>query len=119
MDLPAHNYLDERGIPYRRLDFPPDTEKGAASVAHALGYEEGQMVKTLLFGTSDGLLALVMLGGDRHAISGRLKRALGSRNISLADPAGGQGSNGVCGGVNTALPLAAGGVPLPAGRDPD
>ena len=86
MDLPAHNYLDERGIPYRRLDFPPDTEKGAASVAHALGYEEGQMVKTLLFGTSDGLLALVMLGGDRHAISGRLKRALGSRNISLADP---------------------------------
>ena len=28
-----------------------------------------------------------MLGGDKNAISGRLKRALGSRNIRLADPA--------------------------------
>ena len=86
MNLPAHTYLDERSIPYRRLEFSQDTEKGAASVAHALGYAEGQMVKTLLFRTSSGQLALVMLGGDRHAISGQLKRALGSRNISLADP---------------------------------
>ena len=30
---------------------------------------------------------LIMLGGDRSAVSGRLKRALGSRNIKLADPA--------------------------------
>lgn len=86
MDLPAHNYLDERGIAYRRLEFPPSTEKGAASVAHALGYEAGQMVKTLVFRTAEGRLALVMLGGDAHAISGQLKRALASRNISLADP---------------------------------
>ena len=86
MDLPAHNYLEERGIPYRRLEFSPDTEKGAASVARALDFEEGQMVKTLLFQTAAGQMALVMLGGDRHAISGQLKRALASRNISLADP---------------------------------
>ncbi len=86
MDLPAHTYLDERGILYRRLEFSPDTDKGAASVAHALDFEEGQMVKTLLFRTAEGQMALVMLGGDRHAISGQLKRALGSRNISLADP---------------------------------
>lgn len=86
MDLPAYTYLDERDIPYRRLEFSADTEKGAASVAHALDYEEGQMVKTLLFRTAEGQMALVMLGGDRHAISGQLKRALGSRNISLADP---------------------------------
>lgn len=86
MDLPAHTYLDQRRIPYRKLEFSPDTEKGAASVANALGYEEGQMVKTLLFRTGEGQMALVMLGGDRHAISGQLKRALASRNISLADP---------------------------------
>ncbi len=86
MDLPAHKYLDERNIPYRRLEFSPDTEKGAASVAHALDFDEGQMVKTLLFRTAEGQVALVMLGGDCHAISGQLKRALGSRNISLADP---------------------------------
>ena len=86
MDLPAHKYLEERGIPHRRLEFPATTEKGAASVAHALGYAESQMVKTLIFETAAGERALVMLGGDKNAISGRLKRALGSRNIRLAAP---------------------------------
>jgi Cys-tRNA(Pro)/Cys-tRNA(Cys) deacylase len=84
--LPAHDYLDERGIPYRRLTFPTDTEKGAANVAHALGYRERQMVKTLIFETDKGERVLVMLGGDQNAISGHLKKALGSRNIRLADP---------------------------------
>ena len=86
MELPAHKFLEERGIPHRRLEFPPDTEKGAANVARALGYAEAQMVKTLIFESADGERALVMLGGDKNAISGRLKRALGSRNIKLADP---------------------------------
>ena len=86
MDLPAHKFLEERGIPHRRLEFPPTTEKGAANVAHALGFSEAQAVKTLIFETASGDRALVMLGGDKNAISGRLKRALGSRNIRLADP---------------------------------
>ena len=86
MDLPAHKYLEERGIPHRRLEFPAATEKGAANVAHTLGYAESQMVKTLIFETAAGERALVMLGGDKNAISGRLKRALGSRNIRLAAP---------------------------------
>jgi len=33
MKLPSHIYLDERGIPYERKSFPPETEKGAANVA--------------------------------------------------------------------------------------
>ena len=86
MDLPAHRYLEERGIPHRRLEFSPETDKGAANVAHALGLSEAQAVKTLIFETATGDRALVMLGGDKNAISGRLKRALGSRNIRLADP---------------------------------
>ena len=86
MELPAHDYLDRLGIPYRRMEFSPGTDKGAANVAHALGFLEGQMVKTLVFRTGEGEMALIMLGGDNHAISGQLKRALGSRNISLANP---------------------------------
>ena len=86
MDLPAHKFLEERGIPHRRLEFARKTEKGAAAVARALGFSEAQAVKTLIFETAAGERALVMLGGDKNAISGRLKRALGSRNIKLADP---------------------------------
>ena len=86
MDLPAHIFLDERHIPYKKLSFPPETEKGAANVAQALGYNESQMVKTLVFESGTGEQVLVMLGGDKNAISGNLKRAIGSRDIRLAAP---------------------------------
>ena len=86
MDLPAHKYLDEMNIPYERRSFSPDIEKGAASVARALGFRERQMIKTLIFETDKGERSLIMLGGDQNAISGHLKKVLGSRNISLAAP---------------------------------
>jgi len=50
MNLPAHEHLDRLGIAYERRNFPDTTEKGAASVARALGFHERQMVKTLIFG---------------------------------------------------------------------
>jgi Cys-tRNA(Pro)/Cys-tRNA(Cys) deacylase len=84
--LPAHEHLDRLGIAYEIKTFPETTEKGAANVARALGFRERQMVKTLIFETDKGERALVMLGGDQNAISGLLKKALGSRNTSLAKP---------------------------------
>lgn len=84
--LPPHRFLDERGIPYQPLTFPTTTEKGAANVAHALGYSERQMVKTLVFEVDTGERVLVMVGGDQNAISGHLKKAIGSRNIRMASP---------------------------------
>lgn len=85
-DLPIHAHLDRLDVPYRRASFPTTTEKGAASVAAALGYRERQMVKTLVFETGDGRRALVMLGGDQNAVSGLLKKALGSRDVRMASP---------------------------------
>ncbi len=86
MKLPAHLYLEELGIPYEAREFPPETEKGAASVARVLGFRERQAVKTLVFETAAGEAVLVMVGGDQSAISGNLKRAIGSRNIRMAAP---------------------------------
>jgi Cys-tRNA(Pro)/Cys-tRNA(Cys) deacylase len=65
MRLPAHTYLEEQGIPYDALTFPETTEKGAAN-AHT------------------GEAVLVMVGGDSSAISGHLKKAIGSRNVRMA-----------------------------------
>jgi Cys-tRNA(Pro)/Cys-tRNA(Cys) deacylase len=84
--LPSHTHLDRLGIPYERRSFPTTIERGAASVARALGFAERQMVKTLIFETDLGERALVMLGGDQSAVSGHLKKLLGSRNIRLASP---------------------------------
>ena len=86
MRLPAHEYLDREAIAYEIRSFPPETEKGAASVARALGFREHQMVKTLLFQTGKGERALVMVGGDRSAVSSHLKKALGDRNVQMATP---------------------------------
>lgn len=86
MTLPAHDFLDRLGIAYDRRSFPTTTEKGAAAVAHALGFRERQMVKTLIFEADTGERVLVMLGGDQNAISGHLKKAIGSRNIRMASP---------------------------------
>src|SRR4026208_1851725 len=86
MKLPSHTYLEERGIPYEARSFPPETEKGAANVARAMGFSERQAVKTLIFQMDTGERVLVMLGGDQNAISGNLKKALGSRNIQMAAP---------------------------------
>jgi len=86
MKLPAHLYLDQHQIPYEARSFPPDTEKGAANVAHVLGLAERQAVKTLIFQADTGERVLVMLGGDQNAISGNLKKAIGSRNIQMAPP---------------------------------
>jgi Cys-tRNA(Pro)/Cys-tRNA(Cys) deacylase len=86
MKLPAHLYLDQNNIPYEACSFSPETEKGAANVARVLGFAERQAVKTLIFQVDSGECVLVMLGGDQNAISGNLKKAIGSRNIQMADP---------------------------------
>lgn len=86
MNLPPHSYLDTRSILYERKSFPPETEKGAANVARVLGFSERQAVKTLIFQVDTGERVLVMLGGDQSAISGHLKKAIGSRDVRMADP---------------------------------
>jgi len=86
IQLPSHNYLEQWNIPYERCSFPVDTEKGASNVAFALGFNERQMIKTLIFESDKGVRALVMLGGNQVAISGHLKKIMGSRNIRLASP---------------------------------
>jgi len=86
MKLPSHLYLDNLNIPYEACSFSPETEKGAANVARVLGFSERQAVKTLIFQVDTGERVLVMLGGDQNAVSGNLKKAIGSRNIQMAAP---------------------------------
>ena len=86
MILPAHLYLEQLGIPYEARSFPPNTEKGAASVAPRSD-----------FGTSGRQDADF---SDRYGRAGAgyarrrsvrdiqetLKKAIGSRNVRMAPP---------------------------------
>lgn len=87
MKLPAHLHLEKNNIPYEAKSFSPETEKGASNVAQVLNFPERQAVKTLIFQVVDSdECVLVMLGADQNAISGNLKKAIGSRNIKMAEP---------------------------------
>ena len=66
LNLPAHIFLDERQVLYEKLKFSPETAKGAANVAQALGYSESQMVKTLVFESDTGENVLVMIGATKE-----------------------------------------------------
>ncbi|MCB0317411.1 MAG: YbaK/EbsC family protein [Bdellovibrionales bacterium] len=83
--LNSHQFLLDKEIPFERASFSTSTEKGAANVAQALGFKDRQMVKTLIYEIVDtGETVLVMLGGDQFGQSGKLKKAIGSRNIKMA-----------------------------------
>jgi Cys-tRNA(Pro)/Cys-tRNA(Cys) deacylase len=84
--LPSIQFLIDQGILHEVQLFPQETEKGAANVAKAFGFRERQMVKTLVFESDKGESVLVMVGGDQNAISGHLKKVIGSRNISMCPP---------------------------------
>ncbi len=84
--LPSCAYLTERKIPFEHKEFSPETEKGAANVARVFGFRERQMVKTLVFEVDTGEKVLIMVGGDESAVSGHLKKVIGSRNIRMASP---------------------------------
>src|SRR5579863_466701 len=86
--LPSHDYLESLGITFQALTFPVTTEKGAASVAGALGpvVTIRQVIKSLLFETSSKEVVLVLVGGDQNVVSGTLKKILGDRNIKMASP---------------------------------
>ncbi len=85
VSTPAIDYLNQQEIVYKLGNFSPNTEKGAANVAEAFGFRPRQMVKTLIF-ESPQEACLIMVGGDQNAISGLLKRVIGSRNISMCPP---------------------------------
>ena len=48
MKLPSHLYLDKLNIPYEARSFSPETEKGAANVAHVLGFSESDATPILI-----------------------------------------------------------------------
>lgn len=84
--LQSYKYLNQLHIPYATAKFSPSTPKGAENVAHILGLNVHQTVKTLIFKSDIGEFVLIMVGADQNAISGHLKKVVGSRNVQLASP---------------------------------
>ena len=82
--LSSHKYLDERNLEYKKISFPISTEKGATNVAKILGFREQQIVKTLIFEVVQTKeKVLIMIASNKSAISGNLKKIIGSKDIKM------------------------------------
>jgi len=92
----------EKGI----RSFAESTENSFLA-AQAIGVEQGQIVKSVLF-LADERPVLVLMSGDMNVNSKKLKNLLGVRKVRIADPEA----------VVAVTGFAVGGVPPVAHREP-
>ncbi len=73
-------FLDSRGVPYRCAPHSPAyTAPGTAALAHVPARELAKTVVVKI----DGALAMAVLPASAHVDFGRLRRAVGARDITL------------------------------------
>jgi Cys-tRNA(Pro) deacylase len=77
-------FFATKGVEKRIHRFSDSTEN-AFLAAQALGVEQAQIVKSVLF-MADGKPALVLMSGDMNVHNKKLKNLLGVRKVRIADP---------------------------------
>ena len=81
MELPAHKFLDDRGVPYRRLSFPSRYGEGGGQRGPGAGLRRDPD------GEDPDIHHPDYAGRRQVGRFGTAEEGAGSRNIKLADPA--------------------------------
>jgi len=79
----AMRTLDQRGVPYTALEYPPDIHS-AVEVAGILGVPPAVVYKTLVLVRERGRPLLVMVAGPRQIDLRRLADSLGEKAVRMA-----------------------------------
>jgi Cys-tRNA(Pro) deacylase len=80
----VRRFFSSLGLDKRIESFAESTENSSLA-AQALGVEQGQIVKSVLF-LADGQPVLVLMSGDMNVHNKKLKSFLGVRKVKIADP---------------------------------
>ena len=80
----VRRFFSSLGLDKRIESFAESTENSLLA-AQALGVEQGQIVKSVLF-LADEQPVLILLSGDMNVHSKKLKNLLGVRKVRIADP---------------------------------
>lgn len=105
-EMQVRQFLSSRGLDKRIESFAESTENSFLA-AQALGVEQGQIVKSVLF-LADEQPVLILLSGDMNVHNKKLKNFLGVRKVKIAEPDA----------VVAVTGFAVGGVPPVAHRQP-
>lgn len=82
----AVRFLREKGVEYEPHIFEYVEKGGTSHSSEALGVDEHEVVKTLVFETSEGKPVAVLMHGDRMVSEKNLARQLGVKSAAPASP---------------------------------
>ena len=108
---PAIRVLREAGVTYKEHQYPYVEKGGTASTSAALGVDEHEVVKTLVFEDDRDQPFIVLMHGDRNVSTKELARQLGVKRTAPCTPEKAQKHSGyMVGGTSpfgtrTALPV--------------
>lgn len=83
---PAIRFLRGQHIPYQVHLYPYIEHGGSTHCAACLGIEEHQVIKTLVFQSSDGQGVIALMYGDREVSAKGLARLHGSKAVEPVTP---------------------------------
>ena len=93
MSTRAIAFLKKRKIAFEVLRYD-HIEKGAVFAAQAIGFELAKTIKTLVVATESGSFALALVPGNGQLSPKRMARAMGVKQIALADIAAAERQTG-------------------------
>lgn len=85
---PAVRVLLERKISFEPYFYTYEEHEGTRHAAAALGVDEHEVIKTLVFETDARKPMLVLMHGDFAVSTKQLARAIGAKQVIPCDPAG-------------------------------
>lgn len=98
---PAASVLTSLGVAYRVVEYEPVTSLEEAAAQR--GISPADIVKTLVVRISDESYVFVLVPGDRAISWPKLRAQLGTKRLSLPDPATAQAVTGYARGTITPL----------------
>ncbi len=93
-ETPATAYLAARGIPYTEHVYDYVEFGGTAVSSAALGVDEHQVVKTLVFENDRRQPLVILMHGDRKVSAKELARQIGAKRVAPCTPADAQRHSG-------------------------
>ncbi len=83
---PALRLLHKRGVDFELHPYDYVEHGGSAASSRALGVDEHQVVKTLIFEDADRKPLVILMHGDRSVSAKELARQLGTRSTRPCEP---------------------------------
>jgi len=97
----AIRVLKQNNVVYTEHFYDWEEHGGTAQISRELGFDEHQVIKTLIFQTDDKKPFVILMHGDKSVSTKNMARALGVKSVQPCEPAFAEHNSGYhCGGTS-------------------